>query len=1376
MRKMRRIGRKMFAAVLAIAMLVTMLPGNMMEARAAEDSVKLQIKYGDDTLIKITESEWEDLLGLYGKTIDYSIQPRDPNPPLIETHTGVALNDLLKLYDINAEEITGTVKITFRSDLNEEMKKLSLDDVFQTKRYSYQINESGTGFVEETGVEVPVMINEDGDMCFGQKDTSEYNNQYNWNGLFNTEENQFVSIEIPLAGTNEAPKENNSRPECDYALAADSFASGTGTEEDPYLISNAAELWYLSKLVNTGETFAGKYLKLTDDIDLKKQEWMPIGGDKTLADGTATYKFMGTFDGNGKTIKNLYLNTDYNFTALFGYNGGTLKNFTVEGTLICTGEYDYIGGVTGFNAGTISGVISKVQITAEKGYNTGGIAGINVAGKWDAYTDSSDTKQQRTIEGAVGIIKECGNEGNITANRSTGGITGTNHGTISYCYNYGDIDIKWNGSMSKNGGIAGTCGNTGDEWGFGHISNCYNTGDIGWSGVAASRGYGGITCFISASSTVTNCYSIGDLEQGYDDFTPIVPRYDLSKYLVNNYSLDTIQCHYDFFTRGEVVSDLFKIVTSGYRRTESELKSEAFLAEIGGAYAADENKLNNGYPVLKWQNGAFSAVTKLECDTTELSFTEGETFNAGAINIYAVYKDGTKEYISSSNYTVSKTDAFSMSDDGTIVTVTCEVDGVKGSFDIKINMVGKTLKEIAIWNIPEKYVYTEGEEFDPSGMSVRATFVNDEDGSESVSEIEDYVCTTEGKLTKENNTVTISYTVKDVTKTDSFEVVVLENLTEPSKDQAGIYQITTADELMWLADQVSYFGNTAVNAVLVNDIDVSERDYTPIGLDKSQTLTTTSGRAYTYRWNNPYTGSFDGNGKTVTLALKDGGCLALIGYADGAVVNDVIVEGTVDASETYAAGIVAYGSATVAGCVNNADITNQASYTGGITGYVEGTVTECKNTGNITGVSYVGGITARDVKKAVNCGNEGKVTATGSYAGGIAAWGAENAEFTGCYNIGNVSGTKNVGGIVGAGYVSKVENCYNKGNVNGSAVTPTESVGGIVGTKHKNYKLAVTNCYNAGMVSGDGGSLMAGELIGYAAHKNTDGAETIISNSYYLQKSGETKKAVGYITNEVYLTDGSKAKSLAELSEGALLGSAYKDSCCGAVLKTQKTIQHSWETSVSGNATVYTCTVPECGYSTVKEMKFTDVNTKDWYYTQVKYVFEHGIMKGTNAEGTVFSPNNKITRAEVAQLLYNLSGEGVTQAQRDAMEFTDVLEGQWYYDAIAWASAKGVVNGTGNGTFNPHAYITREQIAVMLCNYASKYVGADTTASKDLSGYADNNDISSWARTAMEWAVAEGVISGQGSNGVVKVAPKANAMRSEVATMCCNFCKNVLED
>lgn len=181
----------------------------------------------------------------------------------------------------------------------------------------------------------------------------------------------------------------------------------------------------------------------------------------------------------------------------------------------------------------------------------------------------------------------------------------------------------------------------------------------------------------------------------------------------------------------------------------------------------------------------------------------------------------------------------------------------------------------------------------------------------------------------------------------------------------------------------------------------------------------------------------------------------------------------------------------------------------------------------------------------------------------------------------------------------------------------------------------------------------------------------------------------------------------------------------------------------------------------------------DWAHEGLDYCIYHGYIAGTSA--STVSPNGVCTRAQLVSILYRVQGEPTTvkgyELSKLRAPFDDVPRGQWYTDAIWWAKLMGVVSGTSATTFDPEGEITREQLAVILYNYTKQFAPGSLTATGSLAGFPDAASVSSWARTAMAWAVGNGLISGVGENGVSYLRPEGCATRAQVATILMNYDK-----
>ena len=243
---------------------------------------------------------------------------------------------------------------------------------------------------------------------------------------------------------------------------------------------------------------------------------------------------------------------------------------------------------------------------------------------------------------------------------------------------------------------------------------------------------------------------------------------------------------------------------------------------------------------------------------------------------------------------------------------------------------------------------------------------------------------------------------------------------------------------------------------------------------------------------------------------------------------------------------------------------------------------------------------------------------------------------------------------------------------------------------------------------------------------------------------------------------------------------------------------HTWDagvvtqkpTAAEPGVRTYTCTV--CGQTRTEAIPATGVPEtcnggpacpgyafRDmpapsiWSHAGLDYCIYHGYIAGTSA--TTVTPDGECTRAMIVSILYRVQGEPAKvngyELKKLAAPFDDVERGRWYTDAIWWAKLTGVVSGMSPSTFAPDDPITRAQLAVILYNYTQQFAPESLTETGSLTGFPDAGSVPSWARTAMAWAVGNGLISGVGENGVSYLRPEGCATRAQVATILMNYDK-----
>ncbi len=210
------------------------------------------------------------------------------------------------------------------------------------------------------------------------------------------------------------------------------------------------------------------------------------------------------------------------------------------------------------------------------------------------------------------------------------------------------------------------------------------------------------------------------------------------------------------------------------------------------------------------------------------------------------------------------------------------------------------------------------------------------------------------------------------------------------------------------------------------------------------------------------------------------------------------------------------------------------------------------------------------------------------------------------------------------------------------------------------------------------------------------------------------------------------------------------------------TTPYDFDAPVTGSFTLYAKWVETPAFNA---NTFADVAEGDWYYDAVRYVYEKGLMQGTDKG---FEPNADVTRAMVVTLLYRLEGG---KANSTNTRFADVADGEWYAEAVAWAVENGIVKGVDDARFAPNERMTREQLAVVLCRYAA-FKGYDVSARADLSAFADKLAVSDWALDALSFANAVGLVKGTDETAL---SPQGAATRAQIAVIFMRLCEFLIK-
>ena len=346
---------------------------------------------------------------------------------------------------------------------------------------------------------------------------------------------------------------------------------------------------------------------------------------------------------------------------------------------------------------------------------------------------------------------------------------------------------------------------------------------------------------------------------------------------------------------------------------------------------------------------------------------------------------------------------------------------------------------------------------------------------------------------------------------------------------------------------------------------------------------------------------------------------------------------------------------------------------------------------------------------------------------------------------------------------------------NGGTVTPVSAVTGEDGTL---ASLPVPTrdgyIFNGWYSAPSGGNKITTSTV-FATN-------TTVYAQWSKDTSGSSSSGSGSSTANTYTIstsateNGSVSVSPKSASEGSTVTITAAPDTGYRLDKLTVTDKHGNEVSLidNGNGT-YTFTMPASQVSIsasfialevpAPALPFTDVTTSDWFYDAVAYAYDNGLMTGTSA--TTFSPKATTTRGMIVTILHRLEGCPAAAASG----FADVKSGAWYQEAVDWAAANGIVNGTSATTFAPTSPITREQMAAILYRYAA-YKGYDVSQLANLSRFSDSSAVSAYAADALAWANAAGLITGVTD---ISLSPQGSAVRAQVATILMRFCENIAQ-
>ena len=302
--------------------------------------------------------------------------------------------------------------------------------------------------------------------------------------------------------------------------------------------------------------------------------------------------------------------------------------------------------------------------------------------------------------------------------------------------------------------------------------------------------------------------------------------------------------------------------------------------------------------------------------------------------------------------------------------------------------------------------------------------------------------------------------------------------------------------------------------------------------------------------------------------------------------------------------------------------------------------------------------------------------------------------------------------------------------------------------------------FRSGTVTLDARALAALDL-----HKDVAVSLTGASLNAAQQRALGTQAAAATLANASVLADGAAASYPAGSVRAAVAVNAADDLTAWSLADdgSISTVGGAYD---AGQQT-YAFDVVN-GVTAIARFPFTDVVAGTWYYGAAAYAYNNGLFAGMTP--TTFAPNATMTRAMLVSVLWRLAGAPAPKAPNT---FVDVPDGAWYTDAVTWAAENGVVSGIGGSRFDPSGFVTREQTAEILYNYAHSK-GYDVSARADLTAFPDAGSVSGWAENALSWANAAGLINGTVRDGQTILDPQGSASRAQVAMILMNYVEHVV--
>ena len=854
-------------------------------------------------------------------------------------------------------------------------------------------------------------------------------------------------------------------------------SKGDGSADKPYKISTAAELAWFRDQVNSGNNRVSA--TLTADIDLA--EFCHAADGTTYTDElswTPITWFQGTFDGNGKTISNLYINATSNYTGFFGYAYvGSIKNITFDNARVKnTGGYNF--GILVGNAGSciIENIKTLANCSVEGENYVGGIAGV-----------------------ANGNISNCENRATVKGIRYLGGVVAAYSGnSITSCANYGVVT----GSGESVGGIAGyfNSGTIQNSANYGDVTGTDNVGNL--IGLAEECNLNNVlgTGNVTATSAKLAGLLVGNIRKSSSTASGILAYNSSAKLTINGTEQtgDAVKA-----IGGGSLTSAEKIKAFSAEQLKSGLVANQLQKNVSGNARWGQKLNTNDYPLLGSADEVYldGNVTMNCLGELEGTFTNTKPAQEGTFT----FKHGDSPTHHESVAATCTTDGNieywecnlchkSFSDELLTQGVSSLVVSATGHEYDENDKCTKCQQEIPFLKLGNNSITigkVQGEREKISGYNLYK-YTAPEDGTLEVTANSNrkntYGTLWESRtaascLTSDNSgnfpDFKITYTVTKGTtyyigareffgKAIEGEVKLNVKMNGLDRElpagmtgkgtEAEPFVLKTADHLAWFRDCVNEC-NTLVCAKIADDVkeidmstvchkadtekQVAELSWTPIG-----------------NFDNNYQGTFDGNGKTISnLYINATSEFAgFFGYLAGGNIKNITFDNAkVNSTGNYYTGILAgyAGSCifenikTLGNCsVEGKDIT------GGIAGIAVGNISNCENHAEVKGTRSLGGILGMyygSDNSITSCANYGAVTGTYSQVGGMVGY-FDSGTIQNSANYGDITGKDNVGNLIGEGVICNLNNVLGTGNV--TATSDTERAGLLVGRISKSSSAA----------------------------------------------------------------------------------------------------------------------------------------------------------------------------------------------------------------------------------------------------------------------------------------------------------------------------------